>query len=126
MIYPLRINGTWLENVSSLEIIEFYRSESVTYTLSGSMTVDRVGKSKLKISATVSGISPETMKILRNAVRLSTETVVSTYRDGEFVQKKMRVLPFTEPEPIYFYGNPSNLLDGKYIYSSVELEMEEV
>ena len=122
MKYYLKVNDVELKNVSALEIQEAYRNETISYSLGGTTTVERVGTAKLHVNAKVNMIDSDEMKTLKNAVQLATNTVCEFYQNDKLVSKNMRVLPFTEPSPLYFFGDR----EQGYIYGSVELEMEEV
>ncbi len=122
MHYYLKINDTVLPNVSELQITEAYRNETVTYSLGGTMTVERLGKAKISIKAKVNAITPEIMTALKDAVQLSVNTTVYFYQGDKLRVRKMRISPFTEPSPLYRWDDRTK----GYIYGSVELEMEDV
>lgn len=122
MKYYLKINDTVFQNVSEIEITNAYRNETISYSLGGTTTVERVGKSKLTVETKINMLSAEEMTALKNAVQLATENTCEFYQNGVLQTKKMRVLPFTEPSPLHYFGDTAN----EYIYGSVEIEMEEV
>lgn len=122
MHYYLDINGTVFGNVSEFEIAEAYRNETVAYSLGGNITVERTGSAKTKLSATINMLTQEEMDALKNAVQLATATIVKYYQGNELRTKNMRIAPFVEPSPLYFFGDRTK----GYRYGSVDLEMEEV
>lgn len=122
MKYYFKINGVELKNVSKKDIEEPYRQETVSYTLGGTTTVERIGTKKMHVAIKVNMVDKDEMNLLDNAVQLATNTVCEFYSNDKLVTKNMRVLPFTKPSPLYFFGDR----EQGYIYGSVELEMEEV
>lgn len=122
MHYYLKINDTVIPNVSKIDITETYRNETVTYSLGGSMTIDRIGNTRLNVVAKVNKIDQELMSVVKDAVRRATNTTVEFYQGNYLRTKKMRISPFTEPSPLYYFDDRTN----GFIYGSFELEMEEV
>lgn len=122
MKYYLDINDMEFPNVSTLEIEEKYRNETKTYTLGGTLTVDRIGKTKISLTAKINMITPEQMKHLKEAVQLSTETVCKFYQGETLLEKRMKISDFSEPSPLYFYGDREQGM----IYGYVEITAEEV
>lgn len=122
MNYFLEINGKVFNNVSDIKIEERYRNETVTYMLGGSISVERIGTPKTALRVQINGINDEEMLHLKQAVQLATETTCSYYQGSELKVKKMRVSPFIEPKPLYFYNDR----EKGFIYSRLNLELEEV
>lgn len=120
MKYYLSINGTEFA-ASVLEVKSIYRRENVQTNLAGGLLIDRIGSEKLKITTKINLITDEQMIALRTA-RALTSCAVSFDRGNTRVTKTMHMLDFTEPSPIYFYGNKSNGMR----YGSITLEMEEM
>ena len=121
MKYYLNVNGTEYKNVSALQIAQKYRAESIKQNLSGGYLIDRMGDEKITITATLNALTDEELTALRAAVAaISCEVIFD--RGATRTTKTMRVVPFTEPSPIYYYGD----IDKGIIYSAVRLTMEEM
>ena len=121
MKYYLKINDTEFSTCSALEVTCESRSESVKTTLSGKYLIDRIGGTKLNVSAKVNMLSESEMSVLRSAYQ-SIKANVTFYYGAGLVTKSMRIKAFDEPSPLPYYGNRAN----GYVYGSVELEMEEM
>lgn len=122
MKYYLEINGHVFPNVSVLDVLETYRNETVTKTLGGDLVVERVGNRKYTINARLNMITPAYMGYLRYAKLIATETTCKFYQ-GETLKEINAVLsPFTEPSPIYYFGDREKGM----IYGSVDIILEEV
>lgn len=121
MKYYLKINNTEFSNCSALEVTCESRSESVKTTMSGKYLIDRIGSTKLNVSAKVNTLSESEMSVLRSAYQ-SIKANVTFYYGANLIVKSMRIKPFNEPSPLPYYGDRTN----GYIYGSVELEMEEM
>lgn len=121
MKYYLKINGMEYPNVSALQITQKYRAESVQKNLSGGYLIDRLGGEKITISANVNTLTDTELTALRAAVALISCEVIFD-RGATRTTKTMRVVPFLEPSPIYYYGDK-----GKGImYGSIRLTLEEM
>lgn len=121
MKYYLKINNTEFTNCSALEVTCESRSESVKTTLSGKYLVDRIGSTKLSVSAKVNMLSESEMSVLRSAYQ-NIKANVTFYYGANLIVKSMRIKAFNEPSPLPYYNDRAN----GYIYGSVELEMEEM
>lgn len=121
MKYYLKINNTEFTNCSALEVTCESRSESVKTTLSGKYLIDRIGNTKLSVSAKVNMLSESEMSVLRSAYQ-SIKANVTFYYGANLIVKSMRIKAFNEPSPLPYYNDRAN----GYIYGSVELEMEEM
>lgn len=121
MKYYLKINNTEFTNCSALEVTCESRSESVKTTLSGKYLIDRVGSTKLSVSAKVNMLSESEMSVLRSAYQ-NIKANVTFYYGANLIVKSMRIKAFNEPSPLPYYNDRAN----GYIYGSVELEMEEM
>lgn len=121
MKYYLKINDTEFSNCSALEVTCESRSESVKTTLSGKYLIDRIGSTKLNVSAKVNMLSESEMSVLRSAYQ-NIKANVTFYYGASLVTKSMRIKPFNEPSPLPYYNDRAN----GYVYGSVELEMEEM
>ena len=121
MKYYLKINDTEFSNCSALEVTCESRSESVKTTLSGKYLIDRIGGTKLNVSAKVNMLSESEMSVLRSAYQ-NIKANVTFYYGAELVTKPMRINAFDEPSPLPYYNDRAN----GYVYGSVELEMEEM
>ena len=75
MKYYLKINDTEFSNCSALEVTCESRSESVKTTLSGKYLIDRIGSTKLSVSAKVNML-PESEMGCKLAQRLAHTNVV--------------------------------------------------
>lgn len=121
MKYYLNINGAEYSNVSSLQIAQKYRAESVKQNLSGGYLIDRLGGEKITLTASLNMLSDAELTALRAAVAaISCEVIFD--RGATRTTKTMRVVPFTEPSPIYYYGDKSKGI----MYGSIVLKMEEM
>jgi hypothetical protein len=121
MKYYLNINGAEYKNVSALQIGQKYRAESVKQNLSGGYLIDRMGGEKITLTASLNMLSDAELTALRAAVAaISCEVIFD--RGATRTTKTMRVLPFTEPSPIYYYGDKSKGI----MYGSIRLTMEEM
>lgn len=120
MEYYLSINGT-VFNTSELEVKGTYRKENVQTNLAGGLLVDRIGSEKIEITAKFNLVTDEQMTALR-AARSSISCPVTFDRGNSRTTKTMRILDFTEPSPIYFYGSKNQGMR----YGSVTVEMEEM
>lgn len=121
MKYYLKINGAEYKNCSSLQIAQKYRAESVKQNLSGGYLIDRMGGEKITLSAKINMLSDTELTALREAVAaISCEVIFD--RGATRTTKTMRVVPFTEPSPIYYYGDKNKGI----MYGSIALKMEEM
>lgn len=120
MKYYLSINGTEF-NASTLEAKGVYRKENVQTNLAGGLLVDRIGSEKVELSAKLNLITDEQMAVLR-AARAAVSCTVIFDRGNTRTTKTMHLLDFTEPSPIYFYGDKSKGMR----YGAVTVEMEEM
>ena len=121
MKYYLSINGAEYSNVSTLQIAQKYRAESVKQNLSGGLLVDRMGGEKITLTASLNMLSDTELTALRAAVAaISCEVIFD--RGATRTAKTMRVLPFTEPSPIYYYGDKEKGI----MYGSIKLTLEEM
>lgn len=120
MRYYFKINDTEF-NASQLQIGSVYRNENVQTNLLGSLLIDRAGTEKLKVSVQFNLLTEEQMETLRSAY--ANVTCTATFDRGNTrVQKEMRIPDFTEPPPVYPYGDKSNGI----IYPSIVVELEEI
>lgn len=121
MKYYLKINDTEFTNCSALEVTCESRSESVKTTMSGKYLIDRIGSTKLIVTAKVNMLSESEMSVLRSAYQ-SIKANVTFYYGANLIVKSMRLKAFNEPSPLPYFNDRAN----GYIYGSVELEMEEM
>lgn len=120
MRYYLKIGNTVFNNVSALTVAGSYRTENVTTTITGNYIVDRIGGEKLKITATINLLTESEMDALR-AAREAMFVDVTFDRGNTRTAKTMRLSDFTEPSPLYFYGDKSK----GYRYGTVTITAEE-
>lgn len=120
MQYYFNINGTEF-NASDLKITGVYRKENVQTNLAGGLLIDRIGEEKLKLSVKLNLLTQEQMLTLR-AARASVTCTATFDRGDDRVEKQMHIAQFTEPSPIYFYGNK----EQGFLYGSLTITMEEV
>ena len=121
MKYYLNINGIEYKNVSTLQIGQKYRAESVKQNLSGGYLIDRLGGEKITLTASLNMLTDAELTSLRAAVAaISCEVIFD--RGATRTTKTMRVLPFTEPSPIYYYGDKEKGI----VYGLIRLTMEEM
>lgn len=121
MKYYLNINGTEYPNVSDLEITGGYRMENKQKNLAGDYLIDRTGVEKVVLTAKLNLVTNEQMTLLRAAKEAISCPVIFD-RGGTRVEKEMHITDFTEPSPIYFYGDKAKGM----IYGSLMVEMEEM
>lgn len=121
MKYYLNVNGTEYKNVSALQIAQKYRAENVQKNLSGGYLIDRLGGEKITITAILNMLTDTEMSALRTAVAAISCPVIFD-RGATRTTKTMRIVPFTEPSPIYYYGDKNKGI----MYGSVKLVMEEM
>lgn len=121
MKYYLNINGVEYKNVSTLQIGQKYRAESVKQNLSGGYLIDRMGGEKITLTASLNMLSDAELVALRAAAAAIACEVIFD-RGGTRTTKTMRIVPFTEPSPIYYYGDKAKGI----MYGSIRLTMEEM
>ncbi len=121
MKYYLNINGTEYPNVSELEIAGVYRMESKQTNLAGDYLIDRTGSEKVSLTAKLNLLTVEQMALLRAAREAVSCTVIFDRGDTRF-EKEMHIKDFTEPSPLYFYGDKAKGIR----YGSLTVEMEEM
>lgn len=120
MRYYFKINDTEF-NASQLQIKSVYRNENIQTNLLGDLLIDRAGTEKLKVSVQFNLLTEDQMSALRNAYENVTCTAVFD-RGNTRLQKQMRIPDFTEPSPVYPYGDKSNGI----IYPSIVIDLEEI
>ena len=121
MKYYLKVNNKEYNNVSSLQIAQKYRAESVKQNLAGGYLIDRMGSEKITLTASLNMLTDAELIELRSAVAaISCEVIFD--RGATRTTKTMRVVPFTEPSPIYYYGDKNKGI----MYGSITLRMEEM
>ena len=120
MRYYVEINGMEF-NTSKLEVTSLYRMENKQTNLAGDLLLDRAGNEKTKLAATFNLLTEEQMSVLR-AARAAVTCTVKFDRGSERVEKSMHISEYTEPSPIYFFGDKSNGIR----YGSLTVEMEEM
>lgn len=120
MEYYLSIDGTEFV-ASQLEITGEYRRENQQMNLAGDLLIDRIGKEKITLKVKLNLIKPSELNIIRTA-RRNISCSVSFYRGILLVTKTMHIKQFTEPSPIYFFGD----MNKGVRYGSIELELEEL
>lgn len=121
MKYYLKINNTEYKNVSALQIGQKYRAESVKQNLAGGYLIDRFGGEKLSITVQINMISELELMDLQEAFELIS-CDVEFDRGSIRETRTMRILPFTEPSPLYYYGDKNKGI----VYGSIRLTMEEM
>lgn len=121
MKYTVTIGGRSFDNISDQKTTPSFRSESSSQNLGGELLIDRIGDEKTELKITAGGLSESEMSFLRNE-RKKINTVVSYYSGNTLVTKTMRFNVFTEPAPIYFYGEKNVGM----IYPNVTLSFSEV
>lgn len=119
--YYLKVNSKEYTNVSALTIKQGYRAETVKQNLSGGYLIDRLGGEKITVTAKLNMLTDTDISELRAAVGL-IYCVVEFDRGNTRTSKIMRILPFTEPSPIYYYGDKAKGI----VYGSITLKMEEM
>ena len=120
MKYYIKIDNVEY-NASVLEITTVYRNENVQTNLAGGLLIDRIGTGKVNITAQLDMLTVEKMAELRKS-RYAITCKVTVDRGDYRTNYNMRILNFTEPSPIYFYGDKSQGIR----YGSVTLKMEEI
>lgn len=120
MRYYVEINGTEF-NASKLEVTSLYRMENIQTNLAGDLLIDRAGNEKIKLAATFNLLTVEQMSALR-AARAAVTCTVKFDRGSERVEKSMHISEYTEPSPIYFFGDKEQGIR----YGSLTVEMEEM
>lgn len=120
MKYYVEINGT-VFNTSKLEVTSLYRMENIQTNLAGDLLIDRAGKEKTKLAVTFSLLTEDQMSVLRSA-RAAVTCTVRFDRGSERVEKSMHISEYTEPSPIYFYGDKTKGIR----YGTLIVEMEEM
>lgn len=121
MKYTVTIDGRTLSNVSDQKISASYRSESTTKNLGGDLLIDRIGNEKTELTIKIGSSTADEMVFLRSQ-RNKMSTVVKYYSGNTLVTKTMLMKPFTEPAPIYHYGDRSKGMT----YPSFSLSFSEV
>lgn len=121
MRHYLKIGDTEFSSCSELQVIESVRAESVKTTLSGAYLIDRVGSPRLSVTAKITMLSEKEMVALRT-MYTNVKADVSFFYGSAIVTKSMRIKPFKQPAPTYYYGDRAN----GYMYKSVTVEMEEM
>jgi hypothetical protein len=119
--YYLKVNGVEYSNVSAVIVAPKYRAEKVMKNLSGGYLIDRLGGEKITLTATLNMLTDAELTALRAAVTAIACEVVFD-RGATRTTKTMRIVPFTEPSPIYYYGDKNKGM----IYGSIQLVMEEM
>ena len=107
MKYYLKINNTEFSNCSALEVTCESRSESVKTTLSGKYLIDRIGSTKLTVSAKVNMLSESEMSVLRSAYQ-NIKANVTFYYGANLIVKSMRIKAFNEPSPLPYFNDRAN------------------
>lgn len=106
MKYIVIIDGRTLSNVSDQKTSTSYRSESTSKNLGGDLLIDRIGNEKTELTIKIGSSTTDEMDFLRSQ-RSKTSTVVKYYSGNTLTTKTMHMNPFTEPAPIYHYGDRS-------------------
>lgn len=120
MKYYLKINN--IEFVASkLEITSLYRMENIQTNIVGDLLIDRAGEEKIKLSVTLNLLTEDQMSVLR-AARAAVTCTVMFDRGSKRVEKTMHISEYTEPSPIYFFGNKSEGIR----YGMLTIKMEEM
>ena len=121
MRYFFSINDKAFENVSKVETKPDYRSEVSKTNLGGDLLIDRTGDEKTELTVKTNMLSAEDMEFLRSS-RRKMSVSVSYYEGNTLKNKTMYINPFTEPSPIYFYGDREKGL----VYPTVTLKLSEI
>ena len=120
MKYYLKIDGTEYHNCSDLQITGTYRMQNVQTALSGDLLIDRIGGEKLTVSAKISAITPEEFKALLAA----KDAIFSEWtfdRGDKRETHTMYIQDFSEPAPIYYFGDKEKGL----MYGAITVTAEE-
>lgn len=121
MKYTVIINDRIFDKVSDVKPSRKWRSESSSKNLGGELLIDRIGSEKTELKITVGGLSEDEMAFLREE-RGKMETKVKYYVGDTLVEKAMHFNPFTEPAPLYYYGDRKKGI----IYPNVTLSFSEI
>ena len=120
MKYYLKINSSEF-NVSELETTGLYRKENRQTNLVGGLLIDHAGSEKIKLRAKLNLLTAAQMAVLR-AARAEVTCSVTFDRGSERLTKTMHIAEFTEPSPIYFFGDKNKGVR----YGTLSIEMEEM
>lgn len=120
MRYYLKIGETEFPNVSDIQINGKYRKENVQTALSGDLLIDRIGTEKITIKAKINMLSTAEL----NAIMTARDVIfceVTFDRGAERLTKTMHILDFSEPSPIYLFGDKEKGI----VYNSITITAEE-
>lgn len=121
MKYTVYVGEKCFDNVSKRKISSSWRSESSTKNLGGDLLIDRTGSEKTDITITIGGLAEEDVEFLRKE-RAKISTEVKYFMGSTLVIKNMYLKPFSEPAPIYFFGD----INKGMIYPNITLTFTEV
>lgn len=120
MKYYVEINDTEF-SASKLEVTSLHRMESIQNNLVGDLLIDRAGTPKIKLSVTFNLLTEAQMAVLDGA-RDDVTCKVRFDRGSERIKKTMHIFEYTEPSPIYFFGDKEQGIR----YGTVTVQMEEM
>ncbi len=121
MKYSVVIGNRNFEKISDIKTTSSWRSESSSQNLGGELLIDRIGNKKTELKITAGGLSEDEMEFLRNE-REKMTTTVKYYSGNTLVTKTMHLNGFTEPAPLYFFGERTKGM----IYPNVTISFSEV